>query len=297
MSSAPELVRRAPKALARRARRAATGPRQRLAASHPGWARAAVRGGDRVRSVRARLRPQRPERPLERVVYELAQALPSARFVQVGAHDGTQLDPLRQAILGSRWSGVMVEPVPYVFARLERRYGAHPRLTLENVAIAEADGTREFHHLRQAAEAEEVWPWYDALGSFRRDVVLSHGELVADIEDRLVTVELPCVTFSTLCARNGIDRLDLVQIDTEGYDAEVLRLIDLPRLRPAVVIYEHLHLDPTDREMSRALMEGHGYRQVSDGMDTICVDDRALSFPGVRRAFAEAGTALAGFPQ
>jgi FkbM family methyltransferase len=292
MSSEPDLLRRAPGALARRARRVAAGPTRRLASTQ-----AAVRGGDRVRAVRARLRPQVPVRPLERVVHELARALPAARFVQVGAHDGTQLDPLRQAILGSRWSGVMVEPVPYVFARLQRRYGGHPRLALENVAIAAVDGTLPFHHLRQAADGEDVWQWYDALGSFRRDVVLSHGMLVADIEDRIVTTEVPCVTFDTLCARHGIDRLDLVQIDTEGYDAEVLRLVDLARLRPAVVIYEHLHLAPGERDATRQLLADHGYRQVSDGMDTIGVDERGLGLGGVAAALATARDELAGFPQ
>lgn len=261
--------------------------------SRPDLGTVAIRGGDRVRAVRARLRPQVPARPLERVVFELARARPEARFVQVGAHDGTQLDPLRQAILGARWRGIMVEPVPYVFERLARRYGGHPRLVLENVAIAEVDGTRPFHHLRQAADGEDVWQWYDALGSFRRDVVLKHDGFVGDIAERLVTVELPCVTFTTLCERHGVERLDLVQIDTEGYDAEVLRLIDLPRYRPSVVIYEHLHLDPGERDGTRELMERHGYRQVSDGMDTICVDGAGLAHPGVARAFREAQAELA----
>lgn len=285
--------RRAPAASLRRARRVADRLGRRVGQDRPRLAGAALHGSERLRAVRARVRPRPPERPLERIVFELAQAVPDATFVQVGAHDGTQLDPLREAILGSRWRGVMVEPVPYVFARLALRYGSHPRLALENVAIADVDGVRPFHRLRQAEGDDDVWRWYDALGSFDRDVVLSHAHLVPDIAERLEVIEVPCLTFSSLCARHGLDRLDVVQIDTEGYDAEVLALIDLPRLAPRLVMYEHLHLDAQARARCRALMAGHGFRQVSDGMDTLCLDDRALALPGVRAAFDEACAALA----
>jgi len=286
-------LRRAPRASVRRARTVATRVARRTRREHPGVARLAVRGQERARAVRARVRPHRPDRPLEQVVFALAQALPEATFVQVGAHDGTQLDPLREAILGSRWTGVMVEPVPYVFERLALRYGDHPRLSLENVAIADVDGTKPFHLLRQAEHDDEaVWRWYDALGSFRREVVMSHAHLVPDIAERIETIEVPCVTFDTLCGRNGLDHVDVVQIDTEGYDRQVLELIDLPRLRPCLVLYEHLHLDRTDRDGAEGLMTGHGFRLVSDGMDTLAVDDRALALPGVRAAFDSAVAAL-----
>jgi FkbM family methyltransferase len=290
-------LRRAPRASVRKARTVATRVARRTRRDHPGVARLAVRGQERARAVRARVRPHPPERPLERVVFALAQALPDATFVQVGAHDGTQLDPLREAILGSRWRGVMVEPVPYVFDRLALRYGDHPRLSLENVAIADADGTRPFHLLRQADhDDEEVWRWYDALGSFRREVVLSHAHLVPDIAERIETIEVPCVTFATLCERNGLDHVDVVQIDTEGYDRQVLELIDVPRLRPRLVLYEHLHLDRADRDGAEDLMTGHGFRLVSDGMDTLAVDDRALAHPEVAAAFESARLALATPP-
>jgi FkbM family methyltransferase len=258
----------------------------------PALARRVLPITERIHALRARLRPRPPERALEQVVFQLARAMPEATFVQVGAHDGTQLDPLREAILGSRWRGIMVEPVPYVFERLAARYRTNPRLVLENVAVAEEDGTRPFHYLAKAGDDDDVWKWYDALGSFDRDVLLSHGALVADIEERLVTVDLPCATFSTLCARNGFDRVDLVQIDTEGYDRHILELIDFDRLGVSMVIFEHLHLDDTDRAACDELLARHGFQQASDGMDTIGVRERALALPEVRAAFEQAQSEL-----
>src|SRR4051812_16028908 len=59
-------------------------------------------------------------------------------FVQVGAHDGT--DNLSRFIHRSRWHGVLIEPQPEVCRRLVENYRDHPQLTVENVALGEADG-------------------------------------------------------------------------------------------------------------------------------------------------------------
>lgn len=265
--------------------------------TNPALSRHVLPWTERAHAVRARVRPRVPDRPLERIVHEYARTRPDATFVQVGAHDGTQLDPLREAILGTRWRGVMVEPVPYVFARLEARYRTNPRVTLENVAVADVDGTKPFHFLPEAGDDDDLWRWYDALGSFRRDVVLTHDDFVGDIADRLVTVDIPCVTFETLCSRNGLHHVDVVQMDTEGYDREVLGLIDLERLGVEVVMFEHLHLDDGDRTACRRILEEHEFEQVSDGMDTIAVRRGALGQGPLAAAFDQASADLRDFGQ
>ena len=211
--------------------------------------------------------------------------MPDAGFVQVGAHDGTQLDPLREAILTTRWRGVMVEPLPFVFERLAERYGRHPRLALENVAIGEREGSLPFHYI---PESDGLWRWYDALGSFRRDVVLSHESFIPDVADRIRTLEVDCITFDMLCARHGLDRVDLVQIDTEGYDARVLASIDLDRYQPSIVMFEHLHLSPEEKQEALARMVDAGYRIVEDAMDVVAIDDRSYAVPAVATVFDRA---------
>ena len=219
------------------------------------------------------------------IIHAYARTNPQARFVQIGAHDGTQLDPLRDAILTTEWRGVMVEPLPFVFERLAERYARHPRISLENVAIGESDGSLPFHYI---PEAEGLWRWYDALGSFRREVVLSHESFIPDVADRIRTVPVDCVTFDTLCARHDIDTIDLVQIDTEGYDARVLASIDLGRYRPSIVMFEHLHLPPDEKDAATARLVDSGYSLVEDAMDVIAIDDRARSTPAVATAFERA---------
>ena len=208
--------------------------------------------------------------PRSRVIAEFARLFPSAFFVQVGSNDGLKLDPLRPHILDRQWSGIMIEPLPYVFQQLSAVYGDHPRIILENVAVADHDGTAEIFYIPESADPS-LPNWYDALGTFRKDVLLKHTEFIPDIASRIASTEVPCLTFDSICSRNDVASIDLVQMDTEGYDFEVIKLIDLDRFRPKLLMFEHLHLAPPDYQACLRLLRTSGYEDISDTMDTVCL--------------------------
>lgn len=208
--------------------------------------------------------------PRSAVIAEFARAYPRAFFVQVGSNDGLKLDPLRPHIVAREWSGIMIEPVPYVFAQLAGAYQDHPRIILENVAIADHDGTAKLYYLPQSGE-DTLPSWYDALASFRREVLLNHAEYIPDIATRISSLDVPCLTFESLCKKHAVEKIDIVQIDTEGYDAEVIKLIDLDCYSPILVMFEHLHLDPRDWKECLAHLRRHGFEDISDHMDTVCL--------------------------
>lgn len=238
--------------------------------------RASTPLGRALRWIKWHLPRTPPERALYRVIYEYARLEPRASFVQIGAHDGTQLDPLRAEILSRRWRGVMVEPVDYVFRRLQRHYGRNPRITLENVAIADVEGTLDFHHLPEAAPGEAPWKWYDALGSFDREVLLSHRHLIPDIDERIVTTPVRCYTFDGLCRRHGLQKVDVVQVDAEGYDDTIVKLIDLERYEPKLLMYEVLHLSEDRRRALELHLRSSGYVGLIDPMDALWVRSETL---------------------
>jgi FkbM family methyltransferase len=216
-------------------------------------------------------------RPGARLLRTFERAHPDAFFVQVGSNDGEQFDPLRRAILRTRWRGIMVEPVPEVFRRLHANYGhLSDRIALENVAVADRDGSLPFYHLATVEDhrREGLPQWYDGIGSFDRDHVLKHVDHIPDVERRLVCTEVPAVTFDSLCERNHVDALDLLQIDVEGYDDQLIRSIDLARWRPRLIIYEHYHLAEPAQRACRGLLASQGYATIEDGMDTWCMDVR-----------------------
>jgi FkbM family methyltransferase len=196
--------------------------------------------------------------------------------VEIGSNDGVQHDHLRPFILSRDWRGVMVEPQPHVFARLERNYAEVAGVALENAAIADRDGTIPFYYPAPPDddEREGLPDWYDGIGSLSRDAVLSHAAHIPDLERRVVRVEVRSLTYASLCRAHGLDLVDLLLLDTEGHDWEILRAIDFPQQPPRLLVYEHFHLPPAERRACRAHVESLGYETMEEGFDTLCLDTR-----------------------
>lgn len=214
-----------------------------------------------------------------RLLKAFSQARPEAYFIQIGSNDGIKLDPLRPHILNDSWRGILIEPVPDLFEQLRRGYaGCEERLVFENLAIADENGILPFYHLETVEDykAEGLPNWYDALGSFRREVIAAHVSVIPDIEDRIIQRDVESITFETLCERNGVKTLDLLHMDTEGYDFDLLKSIDFEKFRPCIVIYEHIHLAPDAKEASKIYMGQHGYESMNIGMDVWCLNLRDI---------------------
>jgi FkbM family methyltransferase len=235
-----------------------------------------------VRQLLRRWRYARLQRrlALPQLLAAFAEANPRAVFVEVGSNDGEQHDHLRPHILAREWRGVMVEPVPYIFERLRRNYAGLDRVALENAAIADRDGQLPFFHLRDAGDEERAAlpDWYDGVGSFNREAILTHAPQMPDIAERIVELEVPALSFETLCERHDIGRPDLLVIDTEGHDWAIIESIDLPTRGPRLLVYEHFHLSAADRAACRAHLEAAGYETLEEGFDTICLQPAADAF-------------------
>jgi FkbM family methyltransferase len=229
----------------------------------------------RLERIRRTVERRRLDRAMAgpKVIRAFADAYPSAFFVEIGANDGLQHDHLRPFILDRGWRGIMVEPVPYIFKRLESNYGKLERVALENAAVGDRDGTLPFYCLvdADAGERARLPDWYDGIGSFSREKVLAHARDIPDIAERVTTLQVRSLTFDSLCRAHGGDEVDLLLIDTEGYDAEILRSVDFAVRKPRLIIYEHFHLKGGDRGECRAMLEQAGYETFEEGFDTFCL--------------------------
>jgi FkbM family methyltransferase len=190
--------------------------------------------------------------------------------VQVGAYDGEANDPINDAIRRYGWRGVLVEPQPGPYAVLAARYADDADVQTFNVAISDEDGTRPLYVIDPAPGLP---PFTQQIASFHRSHLEKSQRFVPDGVDvlgRIRAMPVETWSFETLFERSGIDRIDVLQIDTEGYDLEMLRLFDLPRRLPTIVNYEHEHLSRADRATAAELLVSNGYRlAMSPGGDTV----------------------------
>lgn len=225
------------------------------------------------------------------VLAQLA-ALPQFAIVQIGAFVGaTDNDPLHAFLTrtlgdtpasGRGSTAVLVEPVAEYFARLRQAYAGAPGVRFEHAAIAESAGTRDFYRLAADPAAHGLPAWLAQLGSLRADRMTAlwdryeRGHLAAESDtltrfyrDHQVVEPVTCITFDMLLERHGLTHVDLLQIDTEGYDYEILRTIDFRRVRPSFINYERVLLQD-DEAACRQMLREAGYTLTDWGQDTLC---------------------------
>jgi FkbM family methyltransferase len=210
---------------------------------------------------------------------------------QVGANDGKINDPLNAHLSLGDWSGLLVEPQVDVFNRdLTATYAGNTRITLANVAIGPVEGASPFYRVAISDKR-----WATGLSGFRRENILAHmangyiqRKARADgialpqcLSDMIETITVPTVTIDNLLSRHGVEHFDVLCIDTEGFDFEILKLVDFGRYRPEVAIFESRHLSDRDYLAAKKMLFDHGYRLYRDGGDTLAT---LVNVPGSIRS-------------
>ena len=56
-----------------------------------------------------------------------------------------------------------------------------------------------------------------------------------------------------------INHIDLLQIDAEGYDYEIIKMIKFQKIRPSIIRYEHKHLSKKDFTECLELLVNNNY--------------------------------------
>lgn len=202
----------------------------------------------------------------EFAVAHLMLSRPEVFFIQIGANDGISNDPLHEFIVRFHWQGVLIEPLPHAFRMLQQTYAAYPQLRLINAAIAEHDGVQPFYTI----DADEnTFEKAHQFSSFRRESLLGQTDWVPDVAQRIIETEVQCLSFDTLIQSIGERSVDILQIDAEGYDLAILRMIDFTRMRPSIICYEHVQMTKSERNEAADLLIRNGYRVSADNLDTV----------------------------
>lgn len=182
-------------------------------------------------------------------------------FIQVGAFDGMVQDPLRKYIANCSWRGVMVEPQAYAAEKLRQLYAGNDRVAIVQAAIDGQAGQRTLY----TVDRERAPAWAGALASFQQETILRHADLIPDLATMIRSESVDCIGFDAVLAKLPANRIDLLQIDTEGADADILVLFPFHRLRPAIVHWEIRHLSLRQREECLGRLVEFGYRFATSG--------------------------------
>jgi FkbM family methyltransferase len=156
-------------------------------------------------------------------------------FVDIGAHDGRSYSNTRP-LWERGWSGLLVEPDPETFKKLDSNYPDKSRLTLLNVAVCLKNEPIEF--TRHTDPERSGWH------------SLNPAWIATWEPGTAVKVTVNGVRFDSLPIARPIDFLS---IDTEGYDLTILQSIP-ETIRPTLIMCEvdkHLAREMIEKEMER----------------------------------------------
>jgi FkbM family methyltransferase len=193
---------------------------------------------------------------------------PDLFFVQVGANDGIIDDPLQQLVRKHRLRGLLIEPMPDAFARLRANYADQPQLVFENCALWSEAGEREFYRIRPGAYAD---PKVNGMAGFSREKLLASARFLPGLAGNIETLRVVTATTATVLAKHGIARVDLLLVDTEGFDDQIIQQVFSAGVSPAIVHYEHIHLTPARQDACCQFLSRAGYRFTRTRTDTLAM--------------------------
>lgn len=180
---------------------------------------------------------------------KLADYLPQQGgvFVEAGAYDGYWGSNTYWFERFRGWTGALIEPLPELaaLARKER-----PRSNVFQCALVPPDYDQTHVTMR-----------YGGLLS----VMVDHGggqeQELAQLGARMLhretyELQVPARPLSDVLDEAGLTDIDLMTLDVEGFEASVLRGLDLSKHRPRFLLVEMLHED-TERSKIELLLSEH----------------------------------------
>lgn len=160
---------------------------------------------------------------------KLNEARSDVFFVEIGACDGRNGDPIFESVKKFRWRGLLIEPIPDYFKLLQENYSYHKGVRFENVAIDDSPGIRPMY--RDGDRSCSALEYnVNFKNGYRQELV-------------------KCETLENVLAKHKIEKIDLLQIDAEGRDHRIVNNFDLDKYRPLVINFEANILSDKDDVM------------------------------------------------
>lgn len=190
------------------------------------------------------------------------KTLDTGFYVDVGAND-PNLDSVTKFFYEKGWSGINVEPIPKLYARLQ---AARPRDINLNMGVSNANSSMTFRE----------YPALHGLSTFAKNIQDDYDKLA--LKDKkykeFKEYAVPVKTLADIFKEHHVKIINFMKVDVEGYEYEVLEGNDWKKYRPQVICIESNHMTKDWRPI---LLE-HGYEQIFfDGLNSYYIAKEAES--------------------
>jgi FkbM family methyltransferase len=168
-------------------------------------------------------------------------------LVIIGAHFGVWLnDDLTRF---NKENILLVEPVPYNYKQLKKRFINLSNIHICTNAIFSAHKISKFYYVNENSISKLGKHWASGIGSFNKNHILDHRTKRFKIEEKDIDeIEIEFITFDNLIEKYLIESIDKLQIDVEGAEYEILNSIDYKKININSIQFESKHFDGTFKE-------------------------------------------------
>ena len=189
-------------------------------------------------------------------------------FIQVGANDGISFDFLYEFVISRKSSGVVIEPVRDYFKELVINYKDFPAIIKINKAIHSFEKSKKIYKIKESRK-QKYYDWVKGIASFDENHHRKTNISKEDMEEENVSAD---TLMNIILDSYSNKKIDYLQIDTEGYDLEILKMLDFSIVKPPIIKYEHVNLEKVDLIASKKLLIDQGYLLFNEGNDTLGID-------------------------
>ena len=175
---------------------------------------------------------------LEGVIILQIQKEGKIKIIQVGSNDGIRNDPLHNVIteFNDRIKLLAIEPQEKVFLKLKKNLSHLKNITFSNKLIG--DGKKlKFYSIKGVPEV-------DGISSVEESNLLKRYP-----SEKIIFNEYQSYTLNQIVDEfDEFKKIDLLNIDAEGYDDEIIYNTDLDKIELSLINYEYKNLSRTRHE-------------------------------------------------
>ena len=162
-------------------------------------------------------------------------------LVVIGAHHGYWL---QDEIKKTSKNILLIEPVPYNFLQLKKKYQHLNNIFFEQSFIGGNNSQISFFFVKEDSISKLGKHWASGIGSFSKKHILDHKSKRFNIEDNDINeIQIQSTTFNELCKRYKISIIDKLLIDVEGAEKQIIETIDYKKILIKELVFEYKHLD------------------------------------------------------
>lgn len=158
-------------------------------------------------------------------------------FVQIGTNDGLDLFH-EMANLYKPKLIVLIEPNKNLIDCIKTNYEGINGVHIENVAITNEEKDDVILYIPGSEEKGIPKVGYDT-GHFSLLPMNDWGE-----KDGMITIHAKGITINSIFEKYNIKYVDYLCVDTEGYDAQILKTIDFLKIPIDIIIFESWLFQP-----------------------------------------------------